>query len=65
VIAFTSTNIAPRWPEMVAASTKLTGNGDVTVITLPHEGHLDILLGTRDVADVFKPIVQWIRRHPK
>jgi pimeloyl-ACP methyl ester carboxylesterase len=65
VIAFTSTNIAPRWPEMVAASTKLTGNGDVTVITLPHEGHLDVLLGTRDVADVFKPIVQWIRRHPK
>ena len=65
VIAFTSTNIGPQWPDMVAASARLTGNPDVTIITLPHEGHLDVLVGTRDVADVFEPIVQWIKRHPK
>jgi pimeloyl-ACP methyl ester carboxylesterase len=65
VIAFTSTNIAPQWPEMVATSARLTGTPDVTIITLAHEGHLDVLVGTRDVADVFEPIVQWIKRHPK
>jgi len=65
VIAFASTNIAPQWSERVKSSTALTGNADVTMTTLPNEGHLDLLVGKHDVEDVFKPIVQWIKRHPK
>jgi pimeloyl-ACP methyl ester carboxylesterase len=65
VIAFASTNIAPQWSEMVKSSTALTGSTDVTMITLLNEGHLDLLVGRHAVEDVFKPVVQWIKRHPK
>jgi hypothetical protein len=62
VIAFSSTNIAARWPAMVHESASSTG-GDVTFKELSGFGHLDVLCGTKSEGEVYAPIAAWITRH--
>jgi pimeloyl-ACP methyl ester carboxylesterase len=63
VIAFSSSNIAPGWPAMVAESAHSTASRDVTVTKLPGWGHLDVLSGTKAEARVYEPVLGWLRRH--
>ncbi|HKV53126.1 MAG TPA: alpha/beta fold hydrolase [Candidatus Binataceae bacterium] len=65
VIAFSSTNLAPNWPQMVTKSAKSTGSGDVTIRVLEHWGHLDVICGTQAQPKVFAPAVEWLRQHRK
>ncbi len=65
VIAFSSTNIGPRWSAMVAASAAATGSKDVTVKRLAGWGHLDVICGTHAESEVFAPLLAWLRRHQK
>lgn len=65
VMAFSSTNIAPDWPDKVAKSASSTGGAEVTVKTLKGWGHLDVICGTYARERVFAPVVQWLKRHPK
>jgi pimeloyl-ACP methyl ester carboxylesterase len=65
VIAFSSSNIAPGWPAMVAESAHSTGSRDVTVTNFPGWGHLDVLCGTEAEAKVYAPVLGWLRRHRK
>jgi pimeloyl-ACP methyl ester carboxylesterase len=65
VMAFSSTNIAPDWPDKVAKSASSTGSSEVTVKTLKGWGHLDMICGTYARERVFAPVVQWLKRHPK
>jgi pimeloyl-ACP methyl ester carboxylesterase len=65
VIAFASTNIAPDWSTWVGESAHATGSDDVTFQVFPKWGHLDVLCGTHAQAQVFVPIVAWLKRHQK
>jgi pimeloyl-ACP methyl ester carboxylesterase len=65
VIAFASTNIAPDWSTWVSESAHATGSDDVTFQVFPKWGHLDVLCGTQAQAQVFVPIVAWLKRHQK
>jgi len=62
VLAFASTNIAPRWPEMVKSSASETGVKP-TVVVLNGWGHLDVLCGTHAEARVYAPTLAWLRQH--
>ena len=63
VLAFSSTNISPNWPQQVAKSAASTGSHDVTVNNLHNWGHLDVICGTRAEHQVFAPLVIWLKRH--
>jgi pimeloyl-ACP methyl ester carboxylesterase len=63
VLAFSSTNISPRWPQEVAKTAFLTGNDDVSVKTLHNWGHLDVICGTRADDQVFATVLAWLNRH--
>jgi pimeloyl-ACP methyl ester carboxylesterase len=63
VIAFASTNISPQWPDRVAQSAASTGSGDETVKKLAGWGHLDVICGTRAEAQVFMPVLAFLRLH--
>lgn len=63
VLAFSSTNIAPGWPEQVAASASSTGSADATVVRLDGWGHLDVICGIHARKRVFEPTVEWLKRH--
>lgn len=65
VLAFSSTNIAPDWPQSVAKSAGATGSKDVTVKALKGWGHLDVICGTHAEAEVFAPAAAWLKRHQK
>jgi pimeloyl-ACP methyl ester carboxylesterase len=65
VIAFASTNIAPDWSTWVGESAHATGSDDVTFQVFPKWGHLDVLCGTQAQAQVFVPIVAWLKQHQK
>jgi len=65
VLAFSSTNIAPDWPAQVAKSASSTGSADVTVKRLDGWGHLDVICGTHAQREVFRPALEWLRRHQK
>ncbi len=65
VIAFSSSNIAPGWPAMVAESAHSTASRDVTVTNFPGWGHLDVLSGTEAEARVYAPVLGWLRQHRK
>ncbi len=62
VLAFASTNIAPRWPQWVTNSAAATG-AKPTVIVLSGWGHLDVLCGTQAEAQVYAPALAWLRQH--
>jgi hypothetical protein len=64
VIAFTSTNIAETWPQMVHSSAQATG-GAVKFVELKGWGHLDVLAGTKAKTEVFEPVLGWIKQHQK
>jgi pimeloyl-ACP methyl ester carboxylesterase len=63
VLAFSSTNIASKWPEEVAKSAASTGSHDVSVKVLRNWGHLDVICGTHAQEQVFAPILLWLKRH--
>lgn len=63
VLAFSSTNISPNWPQEVAKSAASTGSQDVTVNNLHNWGHLDVICGTRAEHQVFAPLIVWLKRH--
>ena len=63
VLAFTSTNIAPNWPQGVIKSAASTGSRDVTVKILRNWGHLDVICGTLAEHQVFAPVLVWLGRH--
>jgi pimeloyl-ACP methyl ester carboxylesterase len=63
VLAFSSTNIAPKWHEEVAKSASSTGSRDVTVKVLKNWGHLDVICGTQAEHEVFAPVLLWLKRH--
>jgi pimeloyl-ACP methyl ester carboxylesterase len=65
VMAFASTNFGARWPSMVEDSAKSTGAPDPSFSKFDGWGHLDVLAGTKSEAQVFAPMVAWIRQHPK
>jgi pimeloyl-ACP methyl ester carboxylesterase len=65
VIAFSSTNIASRWPAMVHASAQSTGSHDVTFREMKGWGHLDVLCGTHAEKEVFAPAAEWIMQRAK
>jgi pimeloyl-ACP methyl ester carboxylesterase len=65
VLAFSSSNIAPDWPQNVAKSAASTGSKDITVKALNGWGHLDVICGTHAEAEVFAPAVAWLKRHQK
>jgi pimeloyl-ACP methyl ester carboxylesterase len=62
VFAFSSTNIAPDWPDRVVKSAASTGSNDMHVTRLQGWGHLDVICGTHAVRDVFTPALEWLRR---
>ncbi|HEY2107321.1 MAG TPA: alpha/beta fold hydrolase [Candidatus Binataceae bacterium] len=62
VLAFASTNIGPRWPAQVKSAAAQTGD-DPTVVVLSGWGHLDVLCGTHARAQVYAPVLAWLRRH--
>jgi pimeloyl-ACP methyl ester carboxylesterase len=62
VLAFASTNIAPRWPELVKSSASETG-AKPEVVVLSGWGHLDVLCGTHAEARVYAPALAWLRQH--
>jgi|SRR5216683_1408288 len=62
VLAFSSTNIAPGWPDRVAQSASSTGSDNVHVRRLQGWGHLDVICGTHAARDVFKPALEWLMR---
>ena len=64
VIAFSSANIAPGWPQGVAKSAASTGSRDVTIKILHNWGHLDVICGTQAERQVFEPVLAWLKRHP-
>jgi pimeloyl-ACP methyl ester carboxylesterase len=63
VLAFSSTNISPAWPRLVAKAATLTGSRDVTVRTMHNWGHLDLICGTYAQHEVFAPVLFWLRQH--
>jgi pimeloyl-ACP methyl ester carboxylesterase len=63
VLAFSSTNIAPDWPQGVAKSAASTGSRDNTVKILHNWGHLDVICGTLAQHQVFAPARLWLTRH--
>jgi dienelactone hydrolase len=63
ILAFSSTNMSPDWPQRVSDSATATGSKDVTVTPLKGWGHLDVICGTHADADVFAPTLAWLRRH--
>jgi pimeloyl-ACP methyl ester carboxylesterase len=63
VLAFSSTNISPKWADGVAKSAASTGSRDVTVKILQNWGHLDVICGTHAEHQVFAPALVWIKRH--
>jgi pimeloyl-ACP methyl ester carboxylesterase len=63
VLAFSSTNIAPEWPQGVAKSAASTGSHDVTVKILHNWGHLDVICGIQAEHQVFAPVVVWLKQH--
>lgn len=65
VLAFSSTNISPRWESAVAKSAHLTGSDDVSVTALKGWGHLDVICGSRSQPEVFAPSLRWLRRRSK
>jgi pimeloyl-ACP methyl ester carboxylesterase len=62
VLAFASTNIAPQWPARVRSAASQTGVQPVAVVLFGW-GHLDVLCGTHAQAQVYAPVVAWLRRH--
>ena len=62
VLAFASTNIAPQWPAQVKSAASQTA-GRPTVVVLSGWGHLDVLCGTHAQAQVYGPVLAWLRRH--
>lgn len=62
VIAFTSTNISRDWPAEVATSARATSSPDVIVKRLKGWGHLDVICGTHAKAEVYAPVLAWLRR---
>jgi pimeloyl-ACP methyl ester carboxylesterase len=62
VLAFASTNIAPQWPAQVRSAASQTG-GEPIVVVLSGWGHLDVLCGTHAQAQVYAPVLAWLRRH--
>jgi dienelactone hydrolase len=62
VIAFSSTNIAPQWPEWVTDSAHSTGSGQVTVLKFAGLGHLDVLCGTRSEQGVYAPALRFMNQ---
>lgn len=63
VLAFSSTNIAPEWPQAVQKSAASTGSPDVTVKVLRNWGHLDVICGTQAQHQVFASTLAWLERH--
>ena len=62
VIAFGSTNISAPWSAHVAQSAASTGSTDVAVKTFRRWGHLDVICGTHAEAQVFTPVLLFLRR---
>ncbi len=65
VLAFSSSNIAPDWPDRVGRSASSTGSSRTRVSTLKGWGHLDVICGTYAARDVFAPALQWIKQLPE
>ncbi len=65
VVAFSSTNIAARWPGMVRGSASSTGSSDVTFKQLDGWGHLDVLCGTKAESEVYAPVAAWITQRAR
>ncbi len=65
VIAFSSTNISPGWPELVTQSAHLTGASEVSVSKLDGWGHLDVICGEKAEAQVYRPLLDWLRQRAK
>jgi pimeloyl-ACP methyl ester carboxylesterase len=63
VLAFSSTNIAPEWPQAVAKSAASTGSRDLTVKILHNWGHLDVICGTQAKRQVFETTLVWLKQH--
>lgn len=60
VLAFASTQMGDAWVERVRASAKAFGGEGAQVKPLPKYGHLDVLVGTAAVRDVYEPVRQWV-----
>ena len=60
VLAFSSTNIGPRWSQGVKNSAAATGAAPEVAI-LPGWGHLDVLCGTYAKKQVYAPTLAWLR----
>ena len=60
VLAFASTQMGDAWVERVRASAKVFGGDSADVRTLPKYGHLDVLVGSSAVRDVYEPVRAWV-----
>jgi pimeloyl-ACP methyl ester carboxylesterase len=65
VLAFSSSNMAPNWPQTVAKTAAATGSYDVTVKNLPGWGHLDVICGNQAESEVFAPTLQWLKQRQR
>jgi hypothetical protein len=65
VLAFSSSNMAPDWPQTVAKTAAATGSRDVTVKNLPGWGHLDVICGNQAESEVFAPTLEWLKQHQR
>jgi hypothetical protein len=65
LMAFSSTNIAPDWPDLVARSAATTGSPQTHVTRLQGWGNLDVICGRRSAAEVLTPALKWIRQLPE
>lgn len=64
VFAVASTNMGERFTRAVEATAHRYGGAQAKVLVLPGWGHLDVLVGTQSGAQVFEPLVHWLRDIP-
>ena len=60
VLAFASAQTGEQWTERVRASAQAFGGGQAEVRVLAKHGHLDVLVGTQAVRNVYEPARAWM-----
>ena len=60
VLAFTGGQMGEAWNERVRAGALAFGGGQADVRVVPKYGHLDVLVGTQAVRNVYEPARAWM-----
>jgi alpha-beta hydrolase superfamily lysophospholipase len=63
ILAFASTGFGRTWTQDVLASANGSGSRDVQTHVLQDYGHLDVVVGEKAQAEVYRPILVWLQAH--